>query len=235
MTGESRPGPGDVRAIVVDIDGTLTDDYRRMSLEAVAALRRVEDSGVSVMLASGNVLPIAYAVSTYMGFKGPIIAENGGVVCHRQRVWVLGDAQRPREAWELLRREIPGAERLFTDRWRETEIGLKQDVDLGLVRELLRPMQVEVQTTGWAVHIMSEGMDKLVGVEKGCEVLGLDIGSVGAIGDSENDIRMIEGCGWGVAIGNADDRTKSSASYVANGRNGDGVVEGLKWLRVLPE
>jgi hydroxymethylpyrimidine pyrophosphatase-like HAD family hydrolase len=78
-------------------------------------------------------------------------------------------------------------------------------------------------------------MDKLVGVEKGCEVLGLDIGSVGAIGDSENDIRMIKGCGWGVAIGNADDRTKSSASYVATDRNGEGVVEGLKWLRVLPE
>jgi hypothetical protein len=221
-----------VRAVVVDIDGTLTDDTRRMSLDAVAALRRVQDSGVDVMLASGNVLPIAYAVSNYMGFKGPVIAENGGVVCHRQRVWVLGDAARPREAWELLRREMPGAERLFTDRWRETEIGLKENLDVGLVRELLRPMDVDVQTTGWAVHIMSEGMDKAVGLRKACELLGIGMDAVAAIGDSENDIRMIEECGWGVAIGNADGRTRASASFVAEGRNGQGVLEALEWLRL---
>lgn len=232
-TGErGRPSRGDVRAVVVDIDGTLTDDTRRMSLEAVAALRRVQDSGVDVMLASGNVLPIAYAVSNYMGFKGPVVAENGGVVCHRQRVWVLGDARGPNEAWELLRKELPGAERLFTDRWRETEVGMKQDLDVGLVRELLRPMKVEVQTTGWAVHVMSEGMDKAVGVRKACEVLGIGMDRVAAIGDSENDIRMIEGCGWGVAIGNADERTKASASFVAAGRNGQGVLEALEWLRL---
>lgn len=232
-TGErGRPSRGDVRAVVVDIDGTLTDDTRRMSLEAVAALRRVQDSGVDVMLASGNVLPIAYAVSNYMGFRGPVIAENGGVVCHRQRVWVLGDPAAPNEAWELLRRELPGAERLFTDRWRETEVGMKQDLDVGLVRELLRPMKVEVQTTGWAVHVMSEGMDKAVGVRKACEVLGIGMDRVAAIGDSENDIRMIEGCGWGVAIGNADERTKAYASFVAAGRNGQGVLEALEWLRL---
>lgn len=232
-TGErGRPSRGDVRAVVVDIDGTLTDDTRRMSLEAVAMLRRVQDSGVDVMLASGNVLPVAYAVSNYMGFKGPVIAENGGVVCHRQRVWILGDPSRPMEAWEILRREMPDAERLFTDRWRETEIGLKEDLDVGLVRELLRPLEVEVQTTGWAIHIMSEGMDKAVGLRKACELLGTGMDRVAAIGDSENDMRMIRECGWGVAIGNADERTKASASFVAEGSNGQGVLEALDWLRL---
>lgn len=218
----------------MDIDGTLTDDSRRMSLEAVEALRSVEESGVMVMLASGNVLPVAYAVSTYMGFKGPVVAENGGIVCHEQKVWVLGDAGAPKEAWELLKKEVPEAERLFTDRWRETEVGLRQDIDLGLVRELLKGMPVEVQTTGWAIHIMSEGMDKSVGVAKACEVIGVRMDRVAAIGDSENDMRMMRECGWGVAIGNADETTRAAASYVAEGRNGDGVVEGLRWLRVLP-
>lgn len=232
-TGDrGRPSPGDVRAVVVDIDGTLTDDSRRMSLDAVAALRRAEDSGVTVMLASGNVLPVAYAVSTYMGFKGPVIAENGGVVSHKQDVWVLGKAEGPKAAWELVRREMPEAQRLFTDRWRETEIGLKQDVDVEDVRELVRPLEVEVQTTGWAIHIMAKGMDKVVGVRKACELVGLGLGDVAAIGDSENDIRMIEECGWGVAIGNADGRTKARASFVAEGVNGRGVIEALDWLRV---
>jgi len=223
-----------VRAVAIDIDGTLTDDSRRMSLEAVAALRRAEDSGVRVVLASGNVLPVAYAVSTYMGFTGPIVAENGGVVCHGQRVWYLGDPTAPKEAWDLLKREVPEAKRLFTDRWRETEVGLGNGLDLGSVRELLRPMPVDVQTTDWAIHVMSEGMDKLVGVKKACEILGLDVGSIAAIGDSENDIGMIGGCGWGAAVGNADGRTKAAACFVAEGRDGEGVVQALRWLRVAP-
>lgn len=223
-----------MRAVAVDIDGTLTDDSRRMSLEAVSALRTVEDSGVSVVLASGNVLPVAYAVSTYMGFRGPVVAENGGVVSHGQSVWVLGDPDGPRAAWERIRRGVPGAERLFTDRWRETEIGLRQGVDLDAVRRAVEGLRVEVQTTGWAVHVMAEGMDKFVGVSRACELLGLDVSQAAAIGDSENDVRMIRGCGWGVAIGNADERTKAAASYVAEGRNGDGVVEGLRWLRLIP-
>ena len=227
-----RPGKGDVRAVVVDIDGTLTDDSRRMSLEAVAALRKVNDSGVVVMLASGNVLPIAYAISTYMGFDGPIVAENGGIVCHRQKVWVLGHPERPKEAYEHLLTKMP-AERLFTDRWRETEVGLKRDVSLEKVREALDGREVDVQTTGWAVHIMDKGMDKFLGVRRACEVAGVPVEKTAAIGDSENDEMMLRECGWGVAIGNAMDKSKRAASYVTDAGNGAGVVEGLVWLRLL--
>lgn len=226
-----RPAEGDVRAVVVDIDGTLTDGTRRMSLEAVEALRRAEDSGVPVMLASGNVLPIAYAVSTYMGFSGPIVAENGGIVCHRQKVWVLGDAAEPLRAYEELKARMP-VERLFTDKWRETEVGIKETVDPSAVRDALSAFDVDVQSTGWAVHIMRKGTDKFSGVVKGCELLGLLVQSVAAIGDSDNDVPMLTGCGWGVATANASGPTKEAASHVTAGSHGEGVVEALEWLRV---
>jgi hypothetical protein len=225
----ARPGPGEVRAVVVDIDGTLTDGSRRMSLDAVAALRRVDDSGVPVMLASGNVLPIAYAVSTYMGFSGPIVAENGGVVCHRQRVWVLGDGSEPRRAYEHLSGIMP-VERLFTDKWRETEVGLKETVDASAVREALEGFDVDVQSTGWAIHVMRKGVDKFAGIVKGCEVLGVPVDSVAAIGDSDNDTAMLGGCGWGIATANASDPTKAAASHVTDGSHGDGVLQALTWL-----
>ncbi|MBE0518007.1 MAG: phosphoglycolate phosphatase [Thermoplasmata archaeon] len=232
MSDDGRPAPGAVKAVVVDIDGTLTDDSRRMSLEAIAALRRVEDSGVRVMLASGNVLPIVYAVSTYMGFTGPIIAENGGMVCYRQKVWIIGDPEEPTRAFESLGSRTD-LERLFTDRWRETEVGLKQVDDVDSIRRALALFDVEVQTTGWAVHIMERGMDKHVGVQKACEILHLRPEQVAAIGDSENDIRMIQGCGWGIAIGNADERTRDAVDHVTKGEHGLGVVEGLEWLRLI--
>jgi len=184
------------------------------------------------MLASGNVLPIAYALSNYLGFKGPIVAENGGIVSYNQQIWVLGDPERPRKAYEHLRTKMD-AERLFTDKWRETEVGLKREVSLEKVREVLKDWDVDVQTTGWAVHIMEKGMNKFVGVKKACGLLRITPKDVAAFGDSDNDEMMIRECGWGIAVGNALDGTKKAASFVANGPNGAGVVEGLVWLELI--
>lgn len=229
---KGKPRKGEIKALAVDIDGTLADDSRRVSLEAVRALRKVQDSGVQVMLASGNVLPIAYGLSNYLGLTGPIIAENGGIVFHCGKIWTLGDQEMPKKAYDHLRKKMD-AERLFTDRWRETEIGLRREVDLKKVKHVLEGWDVEVETTGWAVHIMSKGMNKFVGVRKACDVLGISVKDVAAIGDSDNDEMMIRECGWGIAVGNAFEGTTRAASFVAKKKNGDGVVEGLRWLNLI--
>ncbi|OGS56128.1 MAG: phosphoglycolate phosphatase [Euryarchaeota archaeon RBG_19FT_COMBO_56_21] len=221
-----------MKAVAVDIDGTLADDSRRLDLAAVGALREAQDSGVSVMLASGNVLPITYALQQYLGFKGPLIAENGGMVCYQQKVWVLGDSKRPREAYAYLTTKMP-APRLFTDKWRETEVGMRREVDLELVRKILEGWDVDVQTTGWAIHIMQKDMNKFLGVQKGCELLGISVDQVAAIGDSDNDEMMIRECGWGIAVGNAFEGTKKAAAFVAKRAHGAGVLEGLEWLGLI--
>ncbi len=184
------------------------------------------------MLASGNVLPIAFGLSQYLGFKGPVIAENGGIVYHAREVHVLGDQREPMRAYEYLKGRMD-AERLFTDKWRETEVGLKPSADYETVKHQLEGRDVDVETTGFAVHIMSKGMNKLVGVRKGAELLGVPLGSVAAFGDSENDELMLRECGWGIAVGNAFDATKEAASYVAKAEDGAGIVEGLEWLGLV--
>ncbi len=227
-----RPRPGEVKAVAVDIDGTLADGERSISLEAVAALRQVERSGVPVMLASGNVLPIAFGLSQYLGFKGPVIAENGGIVFCKQKAWVLGDPTGPRKAYEYLVTKMD-APRLFTDQWRQTEIGLKGEVDFEKVKRVLEGRDVDVQTTGFAVHIMRKGMNKFVGVKKSCELLGITPEDVAAFGDSDNDEMMVRECGFGIAVANALEETKLAASYVAKKEDGDGIVEGLEWLGLI--
>ena len=229
---EGRPLPGKVKGVVVDIDGTLSGPDRRVGLEAVAALRKVNDSGVAVMLASGNVLPVAYSLAVYCGFDGPIIAENGGIVSHRQKVWRLAEPEEPMRAFERLSEKMT-VERLFTDRWRETEVGIRQESSLEDVRRAVEGFDVDVQSTGWAIHIMRKGMDKMVGVLKACEIIGLRAEEVAAIGDSENDERMLRECGWGVSVCNAPEETKKAATYVVSSDSGDGVVEALRWLSLL--
>jgi len=229
-----KPRPGEVKAVAVDVDGTLTDDDRNVGLEAVAALREVERSGVHVMLASGNVLPIAFGLSQYLGFRGPIIAENGGIVYYKQEIHVIGDPEKPHLAYEYLKTKMD-APRLFTDKWRETEVGLKPSADLEKVRDILKGRGVDVQTTGFAVHIMREGMNKFIGVKKACEILGISPDQVAAFGDSDNDIMMVGQCGFGVAVANAHEETKKAASYVSKAPDGLGIVEGLVWLGLIKE
>ncbi|HHY81097.1 MAG TPA: HAD family phosphatase [Clostridiales bacterium] len=56
-------------------------------------------------------------------------------------------------------------------------------------------------------------------------ILGIPREEIIAIGDSYNDISMIEYAGLGVAMGNAPDYVKSFAQYVAKGNDEDGVAD----------
>lgn len=59
-----------------------------------------------------------------------------------------------------------------------------------------------------------------------CDYLGIDIKDTIAIGDSYNDINMIESAGVGVAMQNADDAVKAYADYVTEKSNFEsGVAE----------
>lgn len=60
--------------------------------------------------------------------------------------------------------------------------------------------------------------------------LGISAGSVMAIGDSPNDLDMIEYAGWGVAMENAVPEVKEKARYVTRSNDDDGVAEAIEKL-----
>jgi len=221
-----------IKAIVTDIDGTITDMRRRVQWEAIEALRSIQVKGICTMIASGNVLPVAFGLHTFIGMNGPIIAENGGIVAMGQEVHYVHSNGRAMEAFEYLRESMP-VERLFTDKWRETQVALKLTVEPDDVREALKGWDIEIETTGFAIHLMEKGHSKMSGVRKACEILDIDVEEVAAFGDSDNDAKMLRGCGKGIAVANASPEAKEAADYVARAENGAGVVEGLKWLGIL--
>ncbi len=185
------------------------------------------------MLATGNVLPVAFGLSAFLGTKGPVVAENGGLVYYKEQVYKLQNIEAPLRAWGHLKEMMPEAERLFTDHWRETEVGLKRSTDLEKVKRILFDWPVEIEVTGFAIHIMEPGHSKLKGVLKGCELLGIDPLEVLAIGDSDNDVRMLRGVGKSVAVGNASLLAKQAATYAAEANYVEGVIEGLLHFGVL--
>lgn len=85
-----------------------------------------------------------------------------------------------------------------------------------------------VQSDEFFIEILPYGITKGAALVKLCDILNIDINSVVAIGDQDNDREMILKAGCGVAMGNADDSIKSCANYIAKSNLDDGVSDILE-------
>lgn len=92
----------------------------------------------------------------------------------------------------------------------------EKDLDKVLC-EVSEYMQGEAEFSQSA-HILIESVDKLSGKGRAIEWYakqnGIDIKDVIGVGDSMNDHSLIKSCGFGVAMGNANDQLKEIADYV---------------------
>jgi len=241
MTGElpfkaEPPFDRPIRAVVCDIDGTLTTPDRRLSVAGATAIMRLEAVGIPVILASGNVMPSVRAFALMLGASGPLVAENGGMVAYRGVGWketidVLADRLMADEAFSHLKQHMPEVQPLLTQRWRESEIAIEMGPDVGAIREILKDHPVRVETSGYSIHIMDARVTKGTGVLHALELIDIPPQEVLAFGDSENDITMLDAVGVGVAVNPRDPDLPPHADYVTKYTDGDGVFEAVS--RVL--
>jgi phosphoglycolate phosphatase len=238
-TRSARPRRGPrFRLVVTDVDGTLTDSSRRLDPDALRWVRKLEDGGIPVVLATGNVLPIALALHRSFGLTGPIVAENGGLVwwkdeAGRDRVERLADRGVAFAAYRKLVRSGLPVRRLFTDRWRESEVAIEPTVTVADVRRALGPGAVMVESTGFAIHLMQRGAGKLAALAHVLEPLGRSVSDAVVLGDGDNDVQMLRAAGFGVSFPSASPRARAAADYVTRRPYAGGFVEGLKASRVL--
>jgi phosphoglycolate phosphatase len=222
---------------VTDVDGTLTDARRRLDPGAIAEVRALEEAGILVVLATGNVLPIALALHRSLGLSGPIVAENGGLLYERRdgrdHVTRLCDRRPALAAFRRLVREGLPVERLFTDRWRETEVALEPTVAVSRIRPLLRGTGVSVESTGYALHLMTDGGGKLPTLTRALGSRGIPLADCLAAGDGDNDVPMLRAAGYSVSFANGSPRARAAADYVSRRGYADGFVEALKRAGVL--
>jgi len=104
-----------IKAVSLDIDGTITYRDRTLSIDALKAVRLAERLGVPVMLVTGNSVPFAEAAAVFIGTSGPVIAEDGGALSlkgegtMRKRVF-LTDMDEEWLLWSELKKRHPEAE-----------------------------------------------------------------------------------------------------------------------------
>ncbi len=229
--------PQRLRAVVTDVDGTLTDRDRRLDPNAIRWIRRLESRDIPVVLATGNVLPIALAIHRSLGLSGPIVAENGGILYQRkdgtERVERLADRSVALRAFRRLRAAGLPVRPLFTDRWRESEVAIEPNVPLRRIAPVLRGSPVRAEGTGYAIHLMERGAGKRPALDRALAPYGWTLADCVVLGDGDNDAPMLRGAGFGVSFPSGSPAARRAARYVTRASFSAGFVEGLKASTVL--
>lgn len=218
------------KAIAVDIDGTLTSRNRRLDVVAIESLRSLD---VPVVLATGNILCYVHTAARLIGVGGIVIAENGGIVSPGfDTIPIVSESIKEcQKAFDLLSDRFELTK--LDSEHRKAEIVLRRNFDLELAGQILdeHDLNVEIIDTHFAIHIKSKHINKGTGLVKVAELMGIDPKDFVAIGDSVNDVEMLEVAGFSIAVGNADLELKQIADFTASSSYGAGAAEGINYLR----
>ncbi|HOP66605.1 MAG TPA: phosphoglycolate phosphatase [Methanoregulaceae archaeon] len=222
-----------LKGIVTDIDGTITDSWRRIHTGAIQAIRDRVDNGSEVILASGNTACFMDALCRMIGTSGSFIGENGGIyrIGYGNVPVVLGDQTVCRIALETLvdhfRRSGTELD-LYSPTYRFADLAFAKTVSVPEVREVLADIPVQVLDTGFAIHLQAPGISKGTTFTHMVAEMGLSPAGFLATGDAQNDIDLLVSAGVGVAVGNAHPDAARAADWVSKNSYGEGFVEAIQ-------
>ena len=225
-----------IRLIMTDVDGTITDILGYVEAIAQSALRALVDDGITVGFVSGRTLPRLDPIALDIGINGPIIGENGGIVKLRPTgvLLNLGYSREPAlKDMERLKKQFPNAiAPTEDDADRLVDVGLKvQGVDTVELRKHIK--ESELLDSGYMLHLSQKGISKGGTLKRILPRIGdgsLSPEQVMVFGDSLTDISLFRIFPHSVLIRNprlsAMDRTamEDAAEYVSRLELGAGFA-----------
>ena len=244
-----------ILAAALDLDGTVIGPDENISPAVHEAIVRLAER-IHVFIATGrepadvlryanelglttpqlcdggaNILDPVQGVSTWTAPLGPVNAE--AVVT---RLREMGSA--------FVATHASGTASTFDDvpDWdliRVSALDLDEDTADALATEFRRNKDMYVIKAVlpynglWAVDFTLAGVDKASGIARVGQILGVNPTNMVAVGDSYNDLPMLEACGFSVAMGNAPPEVKDAAEFVAPSVAEDGLAVAISEY-VLP-
>ena len=228
-----------IEAIAVDIDGTITDDTRKICISAIEALRKAEKAGIPTIIVTGNVVNYAYAAEVLIGCSGGIVCENGGVVFkegeNNNAVETLVEKDFVTSAENHLKEKLGEKFDIHASHdnmYRLTETVFYKTLKREELEEALKDFkyldELEIYDSGFALHVTDRRVNKGTSLKYLCERNGINMENVMAIGDSQNDEDFLKQVGYKIAVGNAEDKLKEISTYACKKKYGDGVAEAIE-------
>jgi hydroxymethylpyrimidine pyrophosphatase-like HAD family hydrolase len=230
--------------IATDMDGTLLNSESALSEATVQTLREAQAAGIHVCLATGRAMRSARPFAEQIGLKGPYVFVNGSEVwlddatMMRRVTMPIEDVQWLRalaiEAgiwyWGYALDGVYNIERWHPDETAATWLKfgfMSDDLEvLAHIREQAAALgRFEISNSDVDnLEMNPVGIHKASGLELVCNQLGISMDQVIAFGDSQNDSKMLQAVGIGVAMGNAQESVKSIADAVTLTNDEDGVA-----------
>jgi len=209
-----------LRALATDFDGTLAHNGT-VSAATLAAVRRLKDAGIRLILVTGRELNDLSAIFPEIGYFDLAVMENGAVLFNPATGTIETLADPPPSAFVTRLNELGlplQIGKAIVATWEPHEKVVLQTIkDMGL--------ELQVIFNKGAVMILPSGVNKATGMLAALRQLDLEPSLVAGIGDAENDHAFLELCGYSVAVANALPAIREKVACVTKGDHGDGVVE----------
>ncbi|MCJ7842749.1 Cof-type HAD-IIB family hydrolase [Lederbergia sp. NSJ-179] len=236
------------KLLALDLDGTVLTDDKKITAETRRWIRKAVDEGVTVIFSTGRGIQTAGAIWDDLAIDAPMVLVNGaeiwkgpGEVWERYFIsredirWLYEQAMKAdAEFWgysvESLTHKRDWTDEMFDRDWLKFGMHHPDLNEIQKLRELLQKRK-SIETTRSApinIEISLKGISKETGVRRVCELLGITMDQVMAVGDNMNDWRLLQAAGLGVAMGNADDELKQIADVVTDSNEEDGVAKAIQ-------
>ncbi|KZE14816.1 Cof-type HAD-IIB family hydrolase [Priestia aryabhattai] len=238
------------KLIALDMDGTLLNNQQEVSEENRAAIAKAQEQGVHVVLSTGRSLLTCREYAQSLQLSSYLITVNGSEIWDESGQLVerkLIDASNIEKMWNLTQEHKLNFWAVTTDKvWRDefpediaSQEWLKFGYDIpddALREEVLKQIagisDFEISNSSLTnLEINALGINKAKGIMTVCERLGISMDEVIAMGDSLNDMAMIEAAGCGIAMGNAQEAVKEAADWVTDTNVNNGVAKAIShWV-----
>lgn len=257
------------KMVVMDIDDTLLDNNHNITLKNKNAIKKAQESGIKVVLASGRPTFGMEKIAKELEldkYESYIISFNGAIVTEAKTGKVLFEKALSKETAHKLydiskeykvdihtyldddiivsrSNEYTDIENEITGMNVKVAENFKKTVDRDVVKlimlenpdylknveeDLKKKLSNELSITiskPFFLEFTDKGINKATGIENLINRIGIKKEEVIAIGDSYNDLEMIQYAGLGVCVDNGYDDIKKHAKYIAKSNEDSGVAE----------
>lgn len=246
-----------VKAIILDLDGTLLDDNKKISDKTIEFLKQIgEDIKIipasarqfctikpyleKLDLLNGNCYTICFNGSLIVNNKEKelfssyidrnVVIEIDEFILDNNIDWIyyLYDNR-------LLRNEISNIKEFVNENKIYKIVGIStpeviNKIRSNLPKEVLDNLEITSSELN-RIEFVNKGMTKVKAIEVLLNKLDIDKENVVAIGDGDNDIDMIKYVGCGIAMENSPEIVKENADILTKySNNEDGVFHAIKEL-----
>lgn len=238
-----------IKLIALDMDGTLLNDDGVVSDYTKKVLTKVLERGVHVVLTTGRPLALCHSIGVELGLPSYIIVSNGAEIWTMQeellrrktmdtqmvqRLWEVGKALEL-HMWTVATDEIyhdsTGPDDFNAHEWLKIGYGrLDKEQKQQLLDKTAGDIpNIEVTNSALTnIEMNAAGVNKADALRFICNKIGISMKQVIAMGDSLNDLKMIEECGIGIAMGNGQKLIKDIADYTTDTNNNNGVAKAIE-------